>query len=237
MIVITGDSHVTALAKALRSFELEKGIYKAHALGNGAHFAKPFFETTQEGIRLTNKQMVSFSKAFLMGEDTFCPLEGKKFGLSLGFYSARVTSSIDWKTHYVVNGFRTEHDQVPVSSGMIEAIIQQDLKYIFQFYQALQKGGAEVTIIPAPPPSRRLRTLKRGVPAGRVMELNHTYLSIAQSACETFGFKVLRYPEGCTDECGFLLEEYAHEKKSDHLHAGQPYALKMAEIVREAFGF
>jgi len=236
MHVITGDSHVAPLARALRTLNVQKSQCKAHALGNGNLFARPFFEDTGEGISFTINKITKFNNAFLLGKETFRPAPGRKLGLSLGFYSARITKNKDWKEHYIFDGFRCLDANVPVFSGLLKAIIARDLKYILEFYQALRKYDLDVFIVPAPPPSRRLQAIRIGVPPERVMEIDRAYLETVTDACTALGFPILKQPKGYTDELGFLKEEFAHEKERDRLHAGQVYALKQAQIVLDYLG-
>lgn len=146
-------------------------------------------------------------------------------------HSTRVWRDIDWSRHAPS---RLADQESPVSSSLLNEIFWNDQKYILRFIDSFISLGLKIFVIEGPRPFKHHSVFKRsGYREEVILYIDSEYRKFVFNELERRGVSVVRVPDFCFCENGFMLEEFKSYKKGDGHHANEVYGeIIFNEIVR-----
>ncbi|MCW3477439.1 hypothetical protein [Limobrevibacterium gyesilva] len=234
-VLMIGDSHVGALISAHRRMRRLGGSLPANIafefsyLGNGFHFSHSFFELHEATIRFTHPEFAANLGRDLR-LDAIARQEGVVFGLSMGLHTARVFRDPQW-TRHVPWDLSANLPGQPVSSDVLNAIIDQDSQYIVAFYRAMQSLEIPFFVVAAPPPYRLHNCMSLyGIAPEIIVQVDRAYRTRISGILRQAGIDCIHPPREVIGEDGFIKAEFrAGIPEDDPHHANADYGQIMMQ--------
>ena len=244
-LLITGNSHVIALADALSEGQAtgrkpESINAKVFPLGNGRFEIDTFsrVETNGDtpGVRFTVETYAA-SLSHHAGRDRIAPVEGERWGFVLVNHNARIYRQATWLTHEPAS-IMTARKQ-PVTQGLVRRVAERDHRGVRTFFEHLQDAGVDFFAISAPPPRLDHPAVRRGVRREVIAHIDGTARQVWAEWLDDRGIAMVPPPENSTDADGFLLPELAsrriHMGKRDRHHANAKYGARQLGQIAATF--
>nr|WP_319383835.1 hypothetical protein [uncultured Roseibium sp.] len=237
-IYVTGNSHVGALAQGFASLESKPDDMKIFALGSGAHELTEFSERQGVQVVMRNPDYAKnlFAQTGLKGVG-----QNHVWVFVMGSHNSRILRGHFWR-NAAPSTLQMEGKR-PVSEGLLTAMIEGDQEKIRDFLSDVKRVGARFLVAACPPTRRDRFCDEQGIPVEVLRYVNGR-------ACDAFfqwvteqEIPLVRPPEECMDENGFLRSEYTKFKTAsgspDPHHANAAYGELMTsqiiKAVRDAY--
>ena len=236
MIILTGDSHTNALRLGAQELSQQGEIpasieLRVGMLGNGKHADSDFSETRDGRVVLTQPALAGGLRR-LTGDDAFRAEPQFRYGVCLGFHSAPFFRHPMWRRYRPAPLFTQAAGQRPVSSGVLDTIVDARGQFLFKFFDRLLSTGVDFFVIAAPPPRRDHPCLKES-PANVVLAADRIFRHRVSQRLDSLGIRYVMPPESTTDDAGFLKSEYANIAPRDFHHGNAAYGAEMLRSVLE----
>jgi hypothetical protein len=230
--IIIGDSHVNALregADLLQPNELASwsGKLKIGSLGTGSIALKPFSKVINGKVVFDNPR---YSRAFLaLNVRGFFRTGGVKYGISFGFHSLPVVANSVWRD---ASPWRiaSKYGRVPVSSGVLAAMMNANNKHMHSFYEQLLASGIDFFAISAPP-LRADHPIFSELEAEVVLEVDREFRKASAAFFEQRGIPVVYPPEIAYSSDGILRHDLAKIAPDDTHHGNSEYGAMMLRHI------
>ena len=236
MIVLTGDSHINALrlgAEALSERKVfpSKLPSKIGMLGNGKHTLREFSRTEGGRVTLIPRSYVAALQR-LTGEDSFIAGQGIRYGICLGFHSPPVFRHPMWQRSRPTTLIDSPQ-QRPISSTLLEAIVDHNNQYILRLFDRLLDNGVDFFVVAAPPP-RADHYCLRSIAPHVVLEVDRAFRARMCAQLDSRNIRYLLPPKETLSESGFLKDELANKAPNDYHHGNAIYGAVMMQSIVEA---
>lgn len=226
-VLILGDSLTVALNQGYRQLKsagtIPAGVdLSIRPLCGGAFLKTPFF-VEKEGVAhmVADEAVKNFPQLPLPGENPI-------YGFCGSLHTTRVLRGIDWSNHAPAEVATSE---VPISSALFEAIVEDDQKYILAFLDVLLGSGARLFVIESPRPFRHHPMFACARPEV-LLHVDRAYRNFVRRELDRRNVPVIAVPEACIDPQGAMLDVYKHPNEKDFHHGNEAFgALMMAEVV------
>jgi len=235
-VVLIGDSHTHFVIPGLNAY-LEKNPIEfasrvtGRMLGNGAYMARPFFRADDDRVMFT-VETYKASFASITGRDWLSRDDPNIYAISMGFHSARVYKSDVWR-RYAPWSLASSYDRTPLSTATIEAISEDDNKFIFAFLSVLLDLNVKFFVISAPPPKRtHFAIRKNNIPPEIVLEVDRIYRAVTARFLDRFGIAYVLPPPSAYDGEGFMSREFNSNPNDPH-HANAAFGELLAPYLIE----
>lgn len=230
-IVITGDSHLAALARGLRlcGQEIAPERVTFWPLGTGRAARTKFFEI-EEGARMVTTTAAGWRNRSFSKESVASDGRDPVVAVSLPLHTSGFLQRTGWNTHVPWSMVRRPRE-FPLSDQAVEALMADESTYPVAFVAALKSIGLSVAVIEAPRFFRNAPYLKsrRLDVCSHVDKLCRERISRALAEA---GVPVIAQPAQTVAADGTTDPVYKHEDPSDRHHGNAIYGrLTMAEIA------
>lgn len=229
-LFIAGESHVSALQQGRKLLESKAEWPQSVSLtirpmGGGHILPTPFFVDRGDYLEITHPE-------FRENIKQLPPMESQGgfdyFGFSAGLHCARVWRHKDWR-QVVLPG--ASGSGMPVSSSLMNRIFDDDVKYIKQMLEALQRMGKKIFVVEAPYPFRHHKAVMDGSPS-LISTLDRLSRMRMRAWLAERNIPVIAVPAQCIDAEGFMLDCYRSETPDDAHHANAQFgALIMKDML------
>ncbi|WP_134726684.1 hypothetical protein [Paracoccus luteus] len=119
-----------------------------------------------------------------------------------------------------------------MSEGALSAVVLRYHSRTLDFLRDLQDLGARITIVSAPPPTRRFKILGTGYAEEDVAALDRFLRGVMVQRLDAMGIPVIPPPPQVSDEAGFMLPPYQIADENDPHHGNRDYgALMIGQIA------
>jgi hypothetical protein len=222
-ILVIGNSHTKAINAALT-----EDVSKRVGVVNIATYFDP--------VNGRNKVLPPKIVNLFQPQRIYCGFGGSEYTV-FGLLEAPVR--FDFMTP---GDSEVESDRGLIPYALVKATLQRAMKRAITHTRELRAlYSCPMTYLCTPPPFRSIAegarlpkifeaNLHLGVSPARIrMKLYDLHIEIAKEACSELGIDVLGVPDGCTDEEGYLRQEYCGH---DPTHANERYgALVLQQIL------
>lgn len=226
-VLIVGDSLTVALKEGYRKLrssaqfptDLDLSIVP---LCGGAYLRMPFF-IEKDGVALMTaaEAAKNFPQLPLAGEPPI-------YGFCGSLHTTRVLRDIDWSKHAPVEVATTE---VPISSGLLEEIIYEDVKYVIAFLDVLMRSGASQFVVESPRPFRHHPMFTRAR-SDVLLCVDRAYRGLVRREMDRRNIPVVSVPAECLDAEGAMLDIYKHPNEKDFHHGNEIFGtLMMVQVI------
>jgi hypothetical protein len=242
-LLITGNSHVIALADALAEKQPQGRVTdpieaKVFPLGNGRFETRTFSRVNPDGDGAGVEFTVGPYAASLRrhtDRDAIAPVPGERWGFVLVNHNARIYRHATWLTHEPASVAAA--GKQPVTQGVVRRAAERDHKGVRAFFKHLQTAGVDFFAISAPPPRRDHPAVGWGVRPEVIAHIDRTARQVWSEWLDAQDIAMVPPPEGSADAEGFLLPELAsqriHKERRDKHHANAAYG---AQQLRQIAG-
>lgn len=225
-VLITGDSHLGALAAGLPP------LVDFHAIWDGLHIE---MRPLGSGRFMTER----FSRAITGGSELITPAYRQNLqrvtneagllavGLCANFHTTRLLAACDW------NKFAPAHlawKEYPLSAALLTETFWTDQQYIFAFIDEMRAAGINVFAIESPRTFRHHPKAK----ATRVDVWSYVDAAYRRYISEQLalrGVDVVPVPADCVDADGFMRPDFRHPTPHDGHHANDAFGQIMMTRV------
>ena len=234
-IRIFGDSHCATMKRVwmpARNAAPFNRISSINMLAAATAFYEPFFRIEAGRIRLTTP-LFEGRLAGLCDENAFLIEDDSDLLISLGLHTNTFLNSQLLYQHMPY--FCAPEKRHPfISTAAIASIVTHYHRHVLAFLDVLIARGQSVTVLSAPPPTRRFALLSRGFSPASVIRLDRLAREAMMTEFARRNIAVIRPPEGTRDADGFLLEQYLIEDEKDPHHGNMDYSREfLLKILRE----
>lgn len=234
-IRIFGDSHCATLTRVWQTSRNEppfNRISSINMLAAATAFYEPFFRVEDGRIQLT-APLFEGRMAGLCDQNGFLIENGSDLLISLGFHTNTFLNSKLFHQHMPY--FCAPEKRHPfISTAAIASIVTHYHHDVLDFFDVLIKRGQSLTVLSAPPPTRRFGLLPRGFSPVSVIRLDRLVRETMMSEFARRNIPVILPPEKTKDADGFLLEQYLIEDERDPHHGNMNYSREfLLKILRE----
>lgn len=235
-IYIGGNSHTLALQKGLALASDLEGEFIVFPFGNGALEVRPF-SVVRNGLVYFSEPLFSENLERHTGRPYFDPRDG--WGFCMGTHNLRIFRHPFWSqaapSRMADNGCR------PVSLALVDAIIEEDQRYLRMFFKQLQSTDVQLFIVSCPLPRRDSDWADLGVPAEVVKFLDRRARHLMEEWLAENRIPLVPPLQEAIGDDGFLREEFAQKHLLNGLrdphHANAEYgALMMRSVARQMGG-
>ncbi|MDP5220298.1 GSCFA domain-containing protein [Ruegeria sp. 2205SS24-7] len=202
------------------------------ALGSGAYETNPFSEIRDSRIFFTEplySERLETATSEVSIDDTHV------WGLVTGTHNNRILRGEFWKE--ATPACLDHPDLRPVSRAVVDAIIDDDQRYIKAFLAQLKQIKAKFFVISCPPVRRNSVIAGSGIPLDIISAIDSRARQCFTNWLSEQGIPFIAPPEGTMDDQGFLLKEYSLEKtftgKRDPHHANADYGTLMYKQIQD----
>ncbi len=230
-IIITGDSHLAALARGLRlcGQEIAPERVTFWPMGTGLAARTEFFEIDEDARKVTTTAPRWRNRSFSR-ESVAVDGADPVIVVSLPLHTSGFLQRTGWNTHVPWSMVRKPRE-FPLSDQAIEALITDESKYAVAFAAALKSIGLSVAVIEAPRFFRNapyLRNRRLDV----CCYIDRLCRERVSSALAEAGVPVIAQPARTVAADGTTDPAYKHEDPKDRHHGNAVYGqLAMAEIA------
>lgn len=234
-LLLTGDSHVVALGRALADGPATAAPVAACKLFSFPKTLESFFQVVDGQVRLTDAEAVKALRA-ATGMSHFADRDSKmSYGLSMAYTTSIILWSEQWRTHRPWRTCGAHHQ--PVSNGAIEQITLHHYRHVFAFFEALIEHRVDFFAIEAPPVRRDDKAIGKTISADAILELDRLVRGFVGVRLRALGVHTIAAPAEAIDPGsnghGFLKPAFEERTPGDHHHANRAYGeLQLAEILR-----
>lgn len=199
--IITGDSHVAAIGRALMELDQDErstieakiGPCRTKMLQNGADFLRPFHERVSGGVRFTNPKTAQAAKE-VFPSGIIAPDESRNLYLSCGFHGVSLISSAMWKT-YTINPKRVT-DRRLISRNAFAAMVKEYNKAVLAFFADLKSAGVSFKVLCSPPLPPNYYDFPRPFTEDECWSLDERYKACFAACLEEIGAQYVLPPSG-----------------------------------------
>lgn len=233
-VILTGDSHLGALRKAVRSGYESDGLDSVRfwPLGRGGETTNQFFRVSND--KAIVETIVSgwrnrvFSKESLL-IDNIEPI----LILSMPLNTSRILRDFSWNTHSpwaMVKRGRS----IAISDSFLRDLFYEDSKYSVAFAEALQNVCDSVVVLEAPRFFRSADYLDN-YPFDVCQLIDKKYREFVSGALLDKGIKIINQPKITILDDGTTDLKFDHPDPTDNHHANSEYGkIVLTEILRFA---
>lgn len=235
-VFICGNSHVGALKRGLKELgaDAPRGI-EVFALGSAVIELASFSRREGLSVVLTDEEYAANLKHFA-GADALT--SDHYWGFCMGTHTTRLFRDQTWAT--TVPSAICQAGERPMSSGMLDTIIADELRNVLAFFAQMKLAGIDFFVVAAPPPRADHPCFEDGVRPETVLHIDHQlrHTFAAKLADQNITF-VTPPPEVITPE-GFLKPEFEvgikASGKVDRHHANSAYGAIMMQRIAGQIG-
>lgn len=232
-VILTGDSHLGALKRALDAAD-DPGLRERVTLwplGPGGAARQPVHRRDPDSGTVTTIarpwRKRSFSAATLSepGADALLVV-------SLPLNTSRILRECSWASH--VPWRLAQDDEIPLSEAMMAAMIEADSRHALDFVRDLAALWPATAVLEAPRlfPNADFLARKR---AEVCRHVDAAYRAQVRQALEAAGIAVIDQPPETLTPDGMTDLAYDHEDPDDTHHAGTAYgALALQAVLAHA---
>jgi hypothetical protein len=244
-LLITGNSHVIALADALAEGRPEDRRaaltdVRVFPLGNGrfetSTFSRVGADGHEAGVQFTVEPYAASLRRHA-GRDSIEPVPGERWGFVLVNHNARIYRQATWLTHEPASIVAAGRQ--PVTQGVVRRAAERDHEGVRGFFEHLQTAGVDFFAISAPPPRRDHPAVGWGVRPEVIAHIDRTARQVWSEWLDARGIAMVPPPEGSADADGFLLPELAsrriHKERRDKHHANADYGAQQLRQIAVTF--
>ncbi len=228
---ICGNSHLGALRNGFNLLEEDPHNLKFFPFGSGYWTWEPFSEIDSKGLHFLPEE---FRKNFAKNTQSDYFNKEDRYGICIGGHSPRLYGGPNWRwcrPAHLANAPRYR----PVSDGLLDALILQDHRYIYRFFEHMQQAGLNFYVIATPPPPPNFHGENR---QDEVDTINYVETRARRQFVDWVkkrGIDYIDLPAGIMDERGFIKPEFKqkfnHEGKHDGHHANALYGAEMVKSI------
>ncbi|WP_372574540.1 hypothetical protein [Ruegeria jejuensis] len=231
-LFICGNSHTAAIKQGMIRVGKKSTDVHVFALGSGAYETAPFSEVRGNRIFFTEplfSERVETATSEVSIDDTHV------WGLVTGTHNNRILRGEFWKE---ATPTCLDHpDMRPVSRAVVDAIIDDDQRYIKAFLAQLKQINAKFFVISCPAVRRNSVIAESGIPLDIISAIDSRARQRFTDWLTEQDIPFIAPPEGTMDDQGFLLKEYSLEKtftgKRDPHHANADYGTLMYQKIQD----
>ena len=226
-LLVTGDSHSAAVKRGLDLLIAEGKVPEGFeidvvGLGGGQHMIESFFEV-REGVAFMTHP--TFAKRLPVLPVPGADVRGTIYVWCGLFHFAKAWRDRTWldfrPSTLAVKG-------APLSMALVSEVLLDWVKHCLELLQLVRQSGARVVVMETPRPFRHHWALKH-IPAEVVIEVDRHLLGVMARECEVRRLEVVRIPEHCMDEEGFMRLEWRNEVETDEHHANREFGALMIQ--------
>jgi hypothetical protein len=229
MLEIVGDSHVIALADAMRlgSCVSSHGPVTLAQMGHGYNFLEPFFACDGDTVSFTQPPAIAvFEKINPDAPSVIVRNDLRRFVFMFGLYPSFGFDAKNWMTHTVAPWSR---DRQFVSTRAFDLIIDETLKEPMAFFQTLVGLNVRFSVAscsPVPASYQRLAG-KTNFADGEVAFIYNRFRDRAVAQLAAMGVMCHLPPAEVYDENGAMHDIFA--KSPGDYHANPTYGRLMLD--------
>lgn len=229
---VFGDSHCGFLGGGLNilknaSTPLPIPIAGVNMLGAAHHFYQPFHQRTAAGeIALTLPIFDGRTNGLCDERKRLIKPAEHHYLISLGLHTQTVLAGQLFKTHSLART-TPQPQRAFLSEAALKAIYLNYHQHVLRFIGDLMEVGADVTIISAPPRTRRYAMLENGFSISDMTHTDNVMRGAMKDSFREMGLIVVEPPQECMDSDGYLLPEYLVPNERDRHHATSAYSAIM----------
>lgn len=233
---VFGDSHCGFLGGGLIRLQeaasaLPIKVSGVNMLGAAHHFYQPFHQRTAAGdIVLTLPIFDGRTNGLCDERKRLINPSEHHYLISLGLHTQTVLAGQLFKTHSL-GGTTPEPQRAFLSEAALKAIYLNYHQHVLRFIRDLMEVGAEVTIISAPPRTRRYAMLENGFSSSDTSRIDSVLRGAVKDSFREMGLAVIDPPHECMDAEGYLLQEHLVANERDRHHANSAYSAVMLRKV------
>jgi hypothetical protein len=231
MLEIVGDSHIIALAEAIKhvSFNSRHGQLRIAQMGHGYNFLEPFFSVDNDTVAFTQAPAKAiFEKINPDHPTVICRNDPRRFVFMFGLYPSFGFDQKHWTTHTAAIW---SQDRQFVSKSGFDAIIDHTLKEPMSFFRTLRGMNVEFSVAsccPVPSSYQRLAG-KTQFADGEIAFIYNRFRDRATAQLEDMGIAYHHPPTSVYDADGAMLDVFA--KQPGDYHANVEYGRLMLEKI------
>lgn len=237
MLVIVGDSHISAMRDAFlqrqdaNEYRSSRGDIRIAQLGYGYHFLEPFFEVRDHGVGFTqDTARAVFTRLNFDGVPVIEPNDSRSFVFVFGLYPSLGFNQKYWKTHTAAIW---AEDRQFVSQAAFDAIIDDLTRQPMAFFEKLLSMGVRFSVASCCPVPASYKT--GADDPFEEHEISFIYDRFRDRVCAKLDALGIAYhlpPREIYDEHGAMRDEFA--LSPGDYHANADYGrLMLAKILRE----
>lgn len=228
---VFGDSHCGFLGGGLVKLEsasaLPVKVAGVNMLGAAHHFYQPFHQrTAEDNIILTLPIFEGRTSGLCDEQKRIIKPKEHHYLISLGLHTQTVLAGQLFKTHSL-GGAGPQPQRAFLSEAALKAIYLNYHQHVLRFIRDLIEVGGEVTIISAPPRTRRYAMLENGFSVSDVSRTDDVMRRAMKDCFRDMGLDVVDPPVECIDADGYLLPEHLVDNERDRHHANSAYSAVM----------
>ncbi|MEP2785113.1 MAG: hypothetical protein ABJO67_17595 [Pseudoruegeria sp.] len=232
--ILGGNSHTGALMMAQRKQPVIQD-FEVIPFGSGLFEMAPFSMVEKGRVLFT-------AERFKENLSQFASLEyidpNIRWGLCMGTHTGRIFGQEMWQksdpSAVLSEGRR------PISLAILDAMIEQDQRYIRQFILQLVENGVSCFVVSCPPPREDHFCLSTGVRPETVLYIDQRARKLYQDWLANAGVPFVDYPRQVLTPEGFLKPALAQGRladgKKDPHHANARYGSHMLLKIRNEMG-
>ncbi len=230
-IRICGNSHLAALRNGNHMLGENPHKLQFFPFGSGYWTWDPFSTVDKGGLRLTPAEFQRNMKKHTGGQ-YFSPDD--RWGICIGGHSPRLYGSPHWKWCRPAH-LATKPRFRPISDGLLDALILQDHRFIYQFLEHMQQAKLDFFVIATPPPPPNFHGEHRTDEVETIAYIETRSRKQFRDWVKNHGIDYIDLPDGIMDETGFIKpafkQDFNHEGKRDAHHANEKYGGEMVKKI------
>jgi hypothetical protein len=231
-LFICGNSHTAAIKQGMIRVGKKSADVHIFALGSGAYETAPFSDLRNDRVFFSEPLFTERLKTATSEESID---DSHIWGLVTGTHNSRILRGEFWKQ--AAPTYLDHPNLRPVSRAVVDAIINDDQRYIRTFLAQLKQINAKFFVISCPPVRRNSVIAESGIPLDVITAIDSRARQRFTDWLTEQGIPFIAPPEGTIDDQGFLLNEYSQQKtvggKRDPHHANADYGTLMYKKVQE----
>ncbi len=228
---ICGNSHLAALRNGQHKWGPNPHDLKFFPFGSGYWTWESFSALDTKGLRLTPEEFQKNMEKHTGGQ--YFNREDR-WGICIGGHSPRLYGGPNWqwcRPAHLANEARFR----PISDGLLDALILQDHRFIYQFLTHMQRAELNFYVIATPPPPPNFHGEHRQDERDTINYVETRARRQFVDWMKKHGIDYIDLPADIVDEKGFIKPEFKqkfnHEGKRDGHHANEEFGVEMVKKI------